>query len=198
MKLKRILSLALSGVLAISMLAGCGGGSISKFLSNRTSTVVNALNDSSVQEMLTYKSSDKKLDTAVAQVAETLTASQATDGFADSGVAATVQQLTSYTDMWLADGWKAKPTTGTYVKVFTYKVDDANSSYANAAEVAKDIANKLAIMDLKNKDATEGEGFTNSYAGNVAAYEKTIGEGDSAVTVWVVGVAVTQTATADK
>lgn len=198
MKLKRILSLALSGVLAISMLTACGGGSISKLLSNRTSAVVNALNDSSVQEMLTYKSSDKKLDTAVAQVAETLTASQATDGFADSGVAATVRQLTGYTDMWLASAWKAEPTTGTHVKVFTYKVDDANSSYANAAEVAKDIASKLAIMDLKNKVATNGDGFTNSYAGNVAAYEKTIGEGDSAVTVWVVGVAVTQTATADK
>ena len=31
MKLKRILSLALSGVLAISMLAGCGGGTVTSW-----------------------------------------------------------------------------------------------------------------------------------------------------------------------
>ena len=59
MKLKRILSLALSGVLAISMLTACGGGSsISNLLSNRTATVRGALN--SAQTMLSYKSNSHR------------------------------------------------------------------------------------------------------------------------------------------
>ena len=79
MKLKRILSLALSGVLAISMLTACGGGSsISNLLSNRTATVRGALN--SAQTMLSYKSNDSKLADAVSKVAETITPAQIANG----------------------------------------------------------------------------------------------------------------------
>ena len=198
MKLKRILSLALSGVLAVSMLAGCGGGSISKLLSDRTATIRSALN--SEQQMLSYKSSDKKLDDAIAQVAETITPAQVANGIANDSVAATVQQLTGYGDLYLKenDPWKAATEVGkkTYVKVFIYNVDDKN--FDSTAEVVKDLSTKLGYMKLTEADATKGNKVTNSYAGNVVAYEKTVGEGDKAVTVWVIGVAVTQTVTADK
>ena len=198
MKLKRILSLALSGVLAVSMLAGCGGGSISKFLSNRTATVRGALN--SAQTMLSYKSNDSKLADAVSKVAETITPDQITNVVAGSSVATTVQQLTGYGDLYLKDGdpWKAATEVGkkTYVKVFIYNVDDKN--FDSTAEVVEDLSTKLGYMKLTEADATKGNKVTNSYAGNVVAYEKTVGEGDKAVTVWVIGVAVTQTVTADK
>lgn len=195
MKLKRILSLALSGVLAVSMLAGCGGGSISKLLSDRTATVRGALN--SAQTMLSYKSNDSKLADAVSKVAETITPDQITNVVAGSSVATTVQQLTGYGDLYLKDGdpWKAATEVGskTYVKVFIYNVDD--KAYDSTAEVASDLANKLEVMGLDKETATKGDKVTNSYAGSIAAYEKTIGEGDKAVTVWVIGVAVTQTVT---
>ena len=196
MKLKRILSLALSGVLAISMLTACGGGSsISNLLSNRTATVRGALN--SAQTMLSYKSNDSKLADAVSKVAETITPDQITNVVAGSSVATTVQQLTGYGDLYLKDGdpWKAATEVGskTYVKVFIYNVDD--KAYDSTAEVASDLANKLEVMGLDKETATKGDKVTNSYAGSIAAYEKTIGEGDKAVTVWVIGVAVTQTVT---
>ena len=184
MKLKRILSLALSGVLAISMLTACGGGSsISNLLSNRTATVRGALN--SAQTMLSYKSNDSKL----------ITPAQIANGAVDGSVATTVQQLTGYGDMSLGSAWKAQTKEGseTYVKVFIYNVDD--KAYDSTAEVASDLADKLEVMGLDKETATKGDKVTNSYAGSIAAYEKTIGKDDNAVTVWVIGVAVTQTVT---
>ena len=194
MKLKRILSLALSGVLAISMLTACGGGSsISNLLSNRTATVRGALN--SAQTMLSYKSNDSKLADAVSKVAETITPAQIANGAVDGSVATTVQQLTGYGDMGLGSAWTAQTKEGseTYVKVFIYNVDD--KAYDSTAEVASDLAKKLEVMGLDKETATKGDKVTNSYAGSIAAYEKTIGKDDNAVTVWVIGVAVTQTVT---
>lgn len=196
MKLKRILSLALSGVLAVSMLTACGGGSsISKLLDNRTSTVRSALNGA--QSMMSYKSNDKDLDDAISKVAATLTPTQVTNGVADSSVSTTICQLTGYDDLYLG-AWTAQTTVGseTFVKVFVYNVD--NEAFDTAGEVASDIAKQLDVMKLKDSAATTTEGYTNSYKGNVVAYEKTIGEGDSAFDAWVVGVSITQTVAADK
>src|SRR5699024_10150000 len=89
MKLKRILSLALSGVLAVSMLTACGGGGISNILNDRSNTVRSALNGA--QEMLSYKASDRNLDDAISTVAESLTATQVTNGLADNNVANAVR-----------------------------------------------------------------------------------------------------------
>lgn len=196
MKLKRILSLALSGVLAVSMLTACGGGSsISSLLDNRTSTVRSALNGA--QDMVSYKSNDKELDDAISKVAGTLNPAQVTNGIADSSVSTTVRQLTGYDDLYLGE-WKAQTTVGseTFVKVFVYNVE--NEAFDTASEVASDIAKQLDVMNLKSDTATKVEGYTNSYKGNVVAYEKTIGEGDSAFDAWVVGVSITQTVSANE
>ena len=190
MKLKRILSLALSGVLAVSMLTACGGGGISNILNDRSNTVRSALNGA--QEMLSYKASDRNLDDAISTVAESLTATQVTNGLADNNVANAVRQLTGYGDMALS-GWTAQTTVGekTYVKVFVYDVDLAE--YDEASDVAQDVAAMLDPMQLDSDQATKGQGVTNSYKGYVSAYEKTIGTGDDAFDAWVIGVAVEQT-----
>ena len=190
MKLKRILSLALSGVLAVSMLTACGGGGISNILNDRSNTVRSALNGA--QEMLSYKASDRNLDDAISTVAESLTATQVTNGLADNNVANAVRQLTGYGDMALS-AWTAQTTVGekTYVKVFVYDVDLAD--YDEASEVAQEVAAMLDPMQLDSDQATKGQGVTNSYKGYVSAYEKTIGTGDDAFDAWVIGVAVEQT-----
>lgn len=195
MKLKRILSLALSGVLAVSMLTACSGSSIiNKFIDNRTFTVRDALNDA--QDMVDYECRDTKLDSTVSQIAATLTPNQVTNGVADTSVGTAVRQLTGYGDLSLTR-WQAQTTVGkeTFVKIFVYNVDD--EAFDSASEVAKDVAAKLEVLDLKSEFATEGLNVTNSYKGNVVAYEKTIGEGDSAFDAWIVGVSITQTVTAN-
>ena len=188
MKLKRILSLALSGVLAVSMLTACGGGGISNILNDRSNTVRSALNGA--QEMLSYKASDRNLDDAISTVAESLTAKQVTGGVATDAISNTVEQLTGYGDIWLG-AWDASAAdeTATYVKVFVYNTDD--EAFDTNREVADNIAKTLDILDLKSDLATD-EG-TISYSGNVGAYRTTVGSGDEAIHALVVGVAITQT-----
>ena len=188
MKLKRILSLALSGVLAVSMLTACGGGGIGGALSDRSSAVRSELNGA--QDMVNYKANDRDLKDAIYTVAGTLTAPQVTGGVATTAVSDTVRQLTGYGDIWLG-AWDATAAdeTGTYVKVFVYNTDD--EGFDTNREVADNIADTLEPLELKSDLAT-GEGKV-SYSGDVAAYRTTVGSGDEAIHALVVGVAITQT-----
>ena len=185
MKLKRILSLALSGVLAVSMLTACGG--IGSALANRSSSFRSELNGA--QEMLNYKAGDRSLSDAIYTVAGTLTEAQANTNGVDDGVESTVQQLTGYREPSLTpwNGADAKETL-TYVKVFVYNTD--NADYDTMREVADNVADTLDGMKL-NSDAATANGVT--YSGDVAAYEKTVGTGENAIHALVVGVAITQT-----
>lgn len=185
MKLKRILSLALSGVLAVSMLTACGG--IGSALANRSSSFRSELNGA--QEMLNYKAGDRSLSDAIYTVAGTLTEAQANTNGVDDGVESTVQQLTGYREPSLTswNGADAKETL-TYVKVFVYNTD--NADYDTMREVADNVAKTLGGMKL-NSDTATANGVT--YSGDVAAYEKTVGTGENAIHALVVGVAITQT-----
>lgn len=185
MKLKRILSLALSGVLAVSMLTACGG--IGSALANRSSSFRSELNGA--QEMLNYKAGDRSLSDAIYTVAGTLTEAQANTNGVDDGVESTVQQLTGYREPSLTpwNGADAKETL-TYVKVFVYNTD--NADYDTMREVADNVAKTLDGMKL-NSDTATANGVT--YSGDVAAYEKTVGTGENAIHALVVGVAITQT-----
>lgn len=185
MKLKRILSLALSGVLAVSMLTACGG--IGSALANRSSSFRSELNGA--QEMLNYKAGDRSLSDAIYTVAGTLTEAQANTNGVDDGVESTVQQLTGYREPSLTpwNGADAKETL-TYVKVFVYNTD--NADYDTMREVADNVAKTLGSMKL-NSDTATANGVT--YSGDVAAYEKTVGTGENAIHALVVGVAITQT-----
>ena len=188
MKLKRILSLALSGVLAVSMLTACGGGGIGGALSDRSSAIRSELNGA--QDMVNYKANDRDLKDALYTVAGTLTANQVTGGVATDAISNTVEQLTGYGDIWLG-AWDASAAdeTATYVKVFVYNTDD--EAFDTNREVADNIAKTLDVLDLKSDLATD-EG-TISYSGNVVAYRTTVGSGDEAIHALVVGVAITQT-----
>ena len=193
MKLKRILSLALSGVLAVSMLTACGTGGIGGALSDRSSAIRSELNGA--QEMLNYKANDRDLKDAVYTVAGTLTANQVSGGVATSTVSDTVRQLTGYGDIWLGP-WDASAAdkTETFVKVFVYNTDD--EAFDTNREVATNIAGTLKELDLKSDLAT-GKGEI-SYSGDVAAYRTTVGSGEDAIHALVVGVAITQTVPAAK
>ena len=188
MKLKRILSLALSGVLAVSMLTACGGGGIGGVLSDRSSAIRSELNGA--QDMMNYKANDRDLKDAIYTVAGTLAANQVTGGVANSAITGTVEQLTGYGDIWLGawDGSSAKETD-TYVKVFVYNTDD--EAFDTNREVADNIAETLDVLELKSDLATN-EGKV-SYSGDVAAYKTTVGSGEDAIHALVVGVAITQT-----
>ena len=187
MKLKKILSLALSGILAVSMLAGCGGGSIFN-KDDRSSAFASNLNGA--QKAVHYRTSDSDLNKAISTVADTLTAGQVKNGVADNNVMTTVRQITGYEDMNLVE-WKTQEQVGskTFVKVFVY--DTENSAYDDFGEVVEAVADELAVMKLEA--TVDGTKVTNSYTGDVAAYETTIGEGDDAIEAIVVGVAITQT-----
>ena len=189
MKLKRILSLALSGVLAVSMLTACGVGGISGALSDRSSEIRSELNGA--QDMLNYKANDRDLKDAIHTVAGTLTANQVTNGVATTAVSDTVRQLTGYGDIWLG-AWDASAAeeTGTYAKVFVYNTDD--EAFDTNREVADNIAEKLDVLELKSDLATGADDKV-SYSGNVAAYKTTVGSGEDAIHALVVGVAITQT-----
>ena len=187
MKLKRILSLALSGVLAVSMLTACGTGGIGGALSDRSSSFRSELNGA--QAMLKYEAKDRDLSDAIYTVAGSLTEAQAKANGVNESVESTVQQLTGYHEPSLSP-WQGKDAkeTDTYVKVFVFDTNDLK--YDTMQEVAKAVAEVLAPMAL-DADAAKADGV--SYSGDVAAYKKTVGKGETAIDALVVGVAITQT-----
>ena len=184
MKLKKILSLALSGILAVSMLAGCGGG-ISSVLSNRNSAFREALN--SAQGDLTYRVGDSDLNDAISTVAGTLVDGQVANGIAPDAVSRTVEQLTGYKEMPITK-WNPLTTAqeNHFVAVFTYDIDD--SKFDTWPEVAADVKTYLDKIELAGAKDDQ-----NSYTGYVAAYETTVGEGDDAYDACVIGVVINQT-----
>ena len=187
MKLKRILSLALSGVLAVSMLTACGVGGIGGALSDRSSSFRSELNGA--QAMLKYEAKDRDLSDAIYTVAGSLTEAQAKANGVNESVESTVQQLTGYHEPSLS-AWHGADAeeTATYVKVFVFDTNDLK--YDTMQEVAKAVADVLAPMAL-DADAAKADGV--SYSGDVVAYKKTVGKGETAIDALVVGVAITQT-----
>ena len=187
MTLNKILALALSGVLAVGMLAGCGGG---VFGGSRSTSIAKELN--AVQDEVSYQAGDEKLKNAVADVARALTQNDLNNGPAE-GATAKVMAATGYENMNLVQ-WSTQTTVGsrTFVKVFVYNTE--SGAYDTTAEVAAAVSRELAVMNL---EATEdGGSVVNSYTGEVAAYNGSIGEGENAVDIVAVGVAITQTVTA--
>lgn len=194
MKLKRILSLVLSGVLAVSMLAGCGAGSeilTGNRSSRQTTSVVSAMNEelSTLKETtVTYKA-NSDLRKAVSNVASTLTvveAAKATkDGaLADSSILTMAKRYVNITDD-AAFGKHGNPSDGAVWG--TIVLFDGDMS---AVEVGKAMAANVNKWDLKSiKDYT--------FEGSVEAYKVTIPAKDSAssnVTAWIVGVTLAETA----
>ena len=198
MKLKRILSLALSGVLAISMLAGCGIGTVTvsgNKLSAETTAVRKAMNmelDTLAQDTVDYKS-NSELANATAAVAQTVTVDEVkqaskTGTILGGDVKSMMGRYMKFTD-WTNSFGPYKPAAGdgdkTYATALTF------DGSMTAEEVGKAMADNVAKWDLK---ATDEKSFT--FDGSIAAYKVTIKAADSEskdTTVWVVGLMLEQT-----
>ena len=204
MKLKKILSLALSGILAVSMLAACGGGNGVSGLfdtndqSGSFASTLNSKLSDDTKEAITFNNKDSKLKSVVRDVAKTVTEDQANNatGPATSEITTTVQTLTGYGALSTGAEWGVATKSGTYVKVYVYNAND--DLYNTLDEVATLIKNDIETIDLSN--ATKDNAYTNSYKGSVAAYKVAIptassDSGAKDAAAWVIAVAIEQTAT---
>ena len=193
MKLKKILSLALSGILAVSMLAACGGGNI--FSGNRasrqTTSVLSAMNAELVdlnETTVTYKGNGD-LRKAVSNIADTITVVEAakannTGAIADASVITMAKRYVNITN----DASFATHTNPSDGAVWgTIVLFDGDLSASDVGEAMAENVNKWGL-----KKQTDFE-----FEGAVEAYKVTIPATDSEsddVTVWLVGVTLTETA----
>ena len=194
MKLKRILSLALSGVLAVSMLTACGfGGNADKLPGKNEVTPVSltlAVN-SAINSKPKFES-DNTLSKAVQSAASTLTANQvAAEGLAPQAILDMVRQMT-YTsakpELDNPAAWSAFNSDASFSTVRIYKGDYDTATVAN--KIKTDVVDKIALTSEK---ATEGNNFTCDYDCYVAGCKVTVAEAaadGSDVTVWVVGIQI--------
>lgn len=204
MKLKRILSLALSGVLAVSMLTACGigGGSGIFGAGDQSSSFANTLNgklDDETAKAIRYRSNDSELKNAIRTIANVVTeqtANSATGENFPANLTTTVETMTEYGTLSTDAAWGVAKESGTYVKVYVFNAN--NDDYNTLDEVATEVKDSLATIDLPG--ATGDADYDNTYEGNVAAYKVTIPTASSAADAedaeaWVIGVAIEQTAT---
>ena len=192
MKLKRILSLAAAGVLAVSMLTGCFGGGTGNKVSvagNFVSTLNGATDANPEIE------TNQKLTNAIRSVAEDLTVEQvANEGVAVSEILDAVRDDTNTVAKPQLDSpstWSPFNEAKNFSTVRIYKADGVTVSRL-ANKVADDVFDKI---DLAN--AVKGNDFTNEYKTYAAAVEVTIPGEDTAAstTVYVVGIQINRTTT---
>lgn len=200
MKLKRILSLALSGVLAVSMLTACGfGGNADKLPGKNEVTPVSltlAVN-SAINSKPKFES-DNTLSKAVQSAASTLTANQvAAEGLAPQAILDMVRQMTytsAKSELDKPAAWSAHDSDASFSTVRIYKGDYDTATVAN--KIKTDVVDKIALTSEK---ATEGNDFTCDYDCYVAGCKVTVAEAaadGSDVTVWVVGIQIDRDAEA--
>ncbi|OUQ37760.1 hypothetical protein [Faecalibacterium sp. An122] len=203
MKLKRILSLALSGVLAVSMLTACGfGGNADKLPGKNEVTPVSmtlAVN-SAINSKPKFES-DNTLSKAVQSAASTLTANQVktVDTIAPQAILDMVRQMTYTSAKGELDNpaaWSAFNSDASFSTVRIYKGDYDTATVAN--KIKTDVVDKIALTSDK---ATKGNDFTCDYDCYVAGCKVTVAEAaadGSDVTVWVVGIQIDRDAKAVK
>lgn len=198
MKLKRILSLALSGVLAVSMLTACGigggAGLSGNSIKNDTNTVRRAMNtelDVLAQSTVDYKT-NRDLTDATAAVARTLTEAEAKaateDGAIVSGTVSNMMSRYVEYDHWTSSFSTYHPETAEELTYVTALVFDGSMT---AEEVGEAMADNVAKWELKTANAE-----LNSFDGSVAAYKVTIEAADEKaedISVWFVGLMLEQT-----
>ena len=192
MKLKRILSLAAAGVLAVSMLTGCFGGGTGNKVSvagNFVSTLNGATDANPEIE------TNQKLTNAIRSVAEDLTVEQvANEGVAVSKILDAVRDDTNTVAKPQLDSpsaWSPYNEAKNFSTVRIYKADGVTVSRL-ANKVADDVFEKIGLAN-----AVKGNDFTNEYKTYAAAVEVTIPGEDTAAstTVYVVGIQINRTTT---
>ena len=193
MKLKRIISLAAAGVLAVSMLTGCfgsGNGNKVSVVGNFVSTLNGATNANPEIE------SNQRLTSAIRSVAENLTVAQAKEGLADAEILKAVREATNTVVKPQLDNPSAWAAYEEEKNFSTVRIYEANG--VNVSNLANDVAE--AIFDVIRLDAdaaTKGKGFTNEYTAYASAVEVTIPGEDTAAstTVYVVGIQINRSTT---
>ena len=176
MKLKKILALALSSVLAVSMLAGCfGGGGSSDGLKKDGGMVRSSLNDS-LKALDVEFEADRGFAADLATVANSATPTDI-PGTLPQYITGDARSTLTYTTKatWMESAPSEK---GTYVSAFwfdgnwsAYQVGNTMATYL---DMAADITKSFDVTDAK-----------------MEAYKVTIGTGEQAKEVWLAGIIVT-------
>lgn len=195
MKLKKILSLALSGILAVSMLAACGGfgggaGNSIKGATNDVRKAMNAELDTLHQEAVDYKT-DGSLSNGTSAIARTLTETEVKGankdgviiGNKDSSAAQMMSRYVDY-DHW-TESFSNYTASGDDMVFATALLFDGSMS---EKEVGEAMADQVANWNLKNDD-------TYTFDGSIAAYKVTIDPADEKaddISVWFVGLMLEQ------
>ena len=197
MKLKRILSLAAAGVLAVSMLTGCFGGGTGNKVSvagNFVSTLNGATNADPEIE------TNQKLTNAIRSVAEDLTVEQvANEGVAVSEILDAVRDDTNTvakSELDKPSAWSPYNEAKNFSTVRIYKAEGVTVS-GLANKVANDIFKVINLKNATDGKTTDGKAFTNEYETYAAAVEVTIPGDDIAAStsVYVVGIQINRTTT---
>ena len=222
MKLKKIASLMLAGVMAVSMLAGCGEGSSSSSseptnpvtpVATGIADAVNAArNDyaknslkltynesSSLAEILQTVAQDKygKDSDAVKKIADS-------DGYADAKMVAGTDSMYSKISSKLAGGADAANSnnvkalakgTHKYVRIFTVGGNYSIQAAGNMIATSADSGSydlNGLVDNMLLQDATSNPTLKASYTADIAAVKVTSNV-DSKVNAWVIAVVYTQT-----
>ena len=220
MKLKKIASLMLAGVMAVSMLAGCGEGSSSSSSepTNPVTPVATGIADAVNAARNDYAKSALKLtyneSSSLAEILQTIAqdkygkdsdavkAAGGADGYADA-VEAKNSDMYSKISSKLAGGaveadWSnvAALAKGThkYVRIFTvggnYSIQAAGNMIAANANGVSDLNRLVDRMPLQDNNANPS--LKASYTADIAAVKVTSNV-DSKVNAWVIAVVYTQT-----
>lgn len=193
MKLKRIISLAAAGVLAVSMLTGCfgsGNGNKVSVVGNFVSTLNGATNATPEIE------SNQRLTSAIRSVAENLTVAQAKEGLADAEILKAVREATNTVEKPQLDNPSAWAAYEEEKNFSTVRIYEANG--VNVSNLANDVADNIFnVIKLDQDTATKGTDFTNEYTTYASAVEVTIPGEDTAAstTVYVVGIQINRSTT---
>ena len=132
MKLKRILALALSGVLAVSMLTACGigGGSGIFGAGDQSSSFANTLNgklDDETAKVIRYRSNDSELKNAIRTIANVVTeqtANSATGENFPAKLTTSDETMNEYGTLSTGAEWGVEEESGTYGKVEVYNANN--------------------------------------------------------------------------
>ena len=215
MKLKRILSLALSGVLAVSMLTACGGfggGSGNRVVNVSAAfrTTLNNQLDDLEQATVNFDGKSSKLARATRAVAEVVTVDdlEKVDGNMSGAIVQPNTELQTVMsrnvgdyDHWTDNFGKYNPAGTDYDRDATFVTAILFDGGMNVDGVARAVANYVKAWDLEALNKAEKPAYTFKYhaeAFQVTIPGETSGEGEDAktepdTTVWVVGLMLEQT-----
>ena len=202
MKLKKIASLMLAGIMAVSMLAGCKDGASSSTptnpiepVDNSFATDVNAELSDAYKGLLSF-SSDSDLTAAVNKIAASTEFTSVVSGAPvwvtqDGDVAKTFRELLNVDtgNKFTIDAFKNVTDKKTVADLLIFNGGLTESGLAKAVADEMEKWDSRSYFPLKN----DAETYRYSYTGNIAVTEVTVMNGTASY--YVVGFTITMTPT---